>query len=1145
MFFSRETNRQAELITNRHPRIRRAMLVSATLHRGFIHRMSTFIFLGTTATQQAVGREHVQFSPSAPVSLDELLRNVDQWSDLIGDDDSSGSSSIHQAPPAAPVRAPAPDDRLDSAGTARRAAAVTQPGLGPNVPLLDQTSVALDQVRRAEIPRPYEYKPSAALEQETISTLRTTASAMSSSIEDEQEAAVQLDQIYRSDTPQSVQYKIPGDIQPSTGSLLRMAPAFGQEDTAPEAAFTTSQLRQPQAQASRQQATSVSRPSLTMGTPIFDETAIQLDQIQRSNAAQSVQYKAPAGIQPSAGSILKSTSALGQDESPHETPVNITQFSRSTAMTMPASDAVQQQQQQVSSVTRVSAATDMPILDEAAVYLGQVHRTEAPQTVQYKASSDIQPVAGSILVSTSALGEEQTAYETPLNVSQLRQAVARELPTEPKRYASQVWQPSITAEVSQLDEASVPIDVIQRAQASQPFKYEKPADLQQQSATLHSSPSAMASDVEHGDMGFTSAQSYQQPRGHKAKRPSAVSDLSYGPPEDELDELPQALQVQQQRLQRMPLKLHDQPKLILNRQSVIETDDQAQSTAVGQVRRMVPAVRKPKEKQEEEEEEELIEESSTNIEVLESEETLETEMPEPTLVAEKIEEPLEIQSTQIIDTIEIPPATNETDEHKPEAIIVTAEAEPSEDVSRVTETITEQMEELVQESLPIPDQPDLLPLATMPDETITSEQQRVPDRDVQEVLATSLEPTHVSHAESSATSVTQVSQLTQQLVSPSKEQDEFFDVDSDVVDLPATHAEASPISLAEAEKLQREAVVKQKPEEFQEPALASVGETKPAPEEKQKRVSVEVPKSQIVDEQKPKQEEKQKRISVEVPQPQSVQEQTVAPQDKQKRVSVGEPKPAPEERQKRVSVEVPQPQAVPEEKQKRISVEVPKQQQQQTVVEEKQKRVSVEEPKPAAQEKQKRISVEVPQAQAIQEQKPQPVQEQQLATEQKQKRISVEESKSRIVEEQAPKQEEKQKRVSVGEPKPQTVQEQRPVPEERTKRISVEVPKPQAVPEEKQKRISVEVPKPQSAQEQQPLLSQEQKPVAEERQKRISVEVPKAQPVQEQKPQSEEKQKRISVEVPKPQPAQEQQQPLLQSKRPCLKRNRSEYPFRN
>ncbi|CAF5072884.1 unnamed protein product, partial [Rotaria sp. Silwood1] len=232
------------------------------------------------------------------------------------------------------------------------------------------------------------------------------------------------------DAPQSVQYKAPADIQPSVGTILTTASGHISEEPAHETPVNISQLRQPIAKdiaapsITEQQASSVMHLSATADLPILDETSINLDQVHRPNAPQSVHYKAPTDIQPSVGTILTTASGLISEEPAYETPVNISQLRQPIAKDIAAPSITEQQ---ASSVMHLSATADLPILDETSINLGQIHRPDAPQSVQYKAPADIQPLAGTILTTASGLSSEEPAYETPINVSQLRQPIAKDI----------------------------------------------------------------------------------------------------------------------------------------------------------------------------------------------------------------------------------------------------------------------------------------------------------------------------------------------------------------------------------------------------------------------------------------------------------------------------------------------------------------------------------------------------------------------------------------------------------------------------------------------------------------------------------------------------------------------------------------------
>ncbi len=581
---------------------------------------------------------------------------------------------------------------------------------------------------------------------------------------------------------------------------MTTASALSGEEPAQETPVNVTQLRQPAPKdlpppdVIKQQAISVTQPSTATDLPILDETSVHLDQIHRPDAPQPVQYKAPTDIQPTTGSILTTASALSGEEPAQETPVNVTQLRQPAPKDLPPSDVTKQQ---ATSITEPSVATDLPILDETSVHLDQIHRPNMPESVQYKAPADIQPSTTTILKSNSALGEEEPAEEASVHVSQLRQAAAKELPGETKQLALSISQPSVAVDLPLLEESAINIDQIQLAQAGQAFEYKTSSNIKEVSATLLSSPSVLASETDQDETMLTSVQNYQQQQGHKTQRPSVVSDRSYAPAEDEFAEVTYEVQVQQQRLLKMPPKLREQPKLIQGRTSIVESDDHTQSTMVGQRRRMVAALQKLEEKKDQTEEEEeksispepsmnvdevietirledeLVESKQTfiadipapteenllpptpavvdvlpsiqessqtlseqismelnQLEIVLSDQRVEEELPTPTNVEiqslikqldqvssikpapldlptteevlssatvekepptpvpEKIEESFEIISSQVIDYIEIPLSKTDSDEQKPEAIIVTDEVKPTESISHVEGTFS-------------------------------------------------------------------------------------------------------------------------------------------------------------------------------------------------------------------------------------------------------------------------------------------------------------------------------------------------------------------------------------------------------------------------------------------------------------------------
>lgn len=106
----------------------------------------------------------------------------------------------------------------------------------------------------------------------------------------------------------------------------------------------------------------------------------------------------------------------------------------------------------------------------------------------------------------------------------------------------------------------------------------------------------------------------------------------------------------------------------------------------------------------------------------------------------------------------------------------------------------------------MPIQTDLLPLATMPDQTANTDEQRIPDQAVQHFLSASLEPTKTNHIEGMGEIIPMISFAA---IETNKDHEEFFDIET----------EKPIITLAEAEKLQHDAAVEPKDEVFAESEL--------------------------------------------------------------------------------------------------------------------------------------------------------------------------------------------------------------------------------------------------------------------------------------------------------------------------------------
>ena len=268
--------------------------------------------------------------------------------------------------------------------------------------------------------------------------------------------------------------------------------------------------------------------------------------------------------------------------------------------------------------------------------------------------------------------------ETSVNVTQLRQPAAKDLPTSDivQQQATIVKQASVASDLPILDEVSIVTEQAHRPDTPQVVQYKAPADIQpstgtllrstsalseeepaqepsthvnqlrqpaakelpdetkqftqvptdmkEVSATLLRTPSVLATEDDLDELIPTTAQGYQQQQGYKMQRTSVVSDFSYASAEDEFAELSHEVKVQQQRLLKMPPKLRDQPKLIETRLSIVESDDHAQSTTLSHRRQMVAAVKKLEEK-----ERSISPESSMNIEEVIETIRLEDELIEP------------------------------------------------------------------------------------------------------------------------------------------------------------------------------------------------------------------------------------------------------------------------------------------------------------------------------------------------------------------------------------------------------------------------------------------------------------------------------------------------------------------------------------
>ncbi|CAF2746284.1 unnamed protein product [Rotaria sp. Silwood2] len=203
-----------------------------------------------------------------------------------------------------------------------------------------------------------------------------------------------------------------------------------------------------------------------------------------------------------------------------------------------------------------------------------------------------------------------------------------------------------------------------------------------------------------------------------------------------------------------------------------------------------------------------------------------------TLNIHKTEESYEILSNKIVDYIDIPTCKTYSDDQKPEAIIITTEeiSSVNSSIQTIQDTWSREQSSIIFrtiiheklpsesiESLSVPAQLDLLPLATMPDQTTNTDEQRIPDRIVQDVLSASLEPRKVTHIEGTTEIIPIIlssSTENSNKVTIVNDFDEFFDVESEFLNEMTktdvtliTSLEKPSITLAVAEKLQHDAAI--------------------------------------------------------------------------------------------------------------------------------------------------------------------------------------------------------------------------------------------------------------------------------------------------------------------------------------------------
>ncbi|CAF0797962.1 unnamed protein product [Adineta steineri] len=165
----------------------------------------------------------------------------------------------------------------------RKAVTLIQRTISNDIPLFDETSITLTQLRRSKTPHPHKYKASANLKQQSGAQPHTSTLAMCGYNEDTEETPINLDH-----------------------------------------------LRRQQSGGIKKTAQSISQINLLNDYTDLDETAILIGQIYRLDPPQIIQYKSPLHIQPSISYTKKTSSVLSQEEPAEETSANIYQLRQPT-----------------------------------------------------------------------------------------------------------------------------------------------------------------------------------------------------------------------------------------------------------------------------------------------------------------------------------------------------------------------------------------------------------------------------------------------------------------------------------------------------------------------------------------------------------------------------------------------------------------------------------------------------------------------------------------------------------------------------------------------------------------------------------------------------------------------------------------------
>jgi hypothetical protein len=147
-----------------------------------------------TIDKDFIETEQSQLISSSPNSLDEALGNVEQWSDVIVDNDARELSSLRRHSQNSHIL-PSANEYVDeqyfayslkqplavsSAEVLDKTPSTMPPESKQDVPLLDEINVTLSQLNRLKVPQPYEYKMSADMP----STSATVMNGFHESIQD-------------------------------------------------------------------------------------------------------------------------------------------------------------------------------------------------------------------------------------------------------------------------------------------------------------------------------------------------------------------------------------------------------------------------------------------------------------------------------------------------------------------------------------------------------------------------------------------------------------------------------------------------------------------------------------------------------------------------------------------------------------------------------------------------------------------------------------------------------------------------------------------------------------------------------------------------------------------------------------------------